>query len=67
MGEHIIYDSEEKDSDIRFEDGKTNLDMELDGNIVIIADLGLWKGRRRGYKITRFRNQSPRHPLCRAG
>lgn len=51
MGEHIIYDSVKKDSDIRFEDEGTNLDMELDGNILVIADLGLWNGRRRGYKI----------------
>lgn len=33
------------------QDEKDNLDIELDNNIVVIADLGLWNGRRRGYKV----------------
>ena len=51
MGKHIIYDSEEQDSDIWFDDEKVNLNKELDTNILVIADLGLWNGRRSGYKI----------------
>ena len=30
---------------------RTNLDIKLDGMIIVIADLGLWNGRRTGYKI----------------
>lgn len=29
----------------------TNLDKSIDGRILAIADLGLWNGRRQGYKI----------------
>lgn len=32
------------------EDERMNLDIELEENIVILADLGLWFGRRDGYK-----------------
>ena len=34
-----------------YEDEKSNLDVYLDNNIVAIADLGLWNGRRSGYNI----------------
>ena len=33
-----------------FEDEKANLDLMLPENIVIFGDLGLWHGRRSGYK-----------------
>ena len=33
------------------EDERANLDIKLDGMIVVIADLGLWNCRRFGYKI----------------
>lgn len=33
------------------EDERTNLDIELDHPIVIFADIGLWFGRRRGYRV----------------
>ena len=29
----------------------SNLDMFLEGNILLIADLGLWNGRKSGYRI----------------
>ena len=32
------------------DDERTNLDIQLDQPILIIADLGLWQGRRMGYK-----------------
>lgn len=35
---------------------KANLNIELDGNIVIIADLGLWNGRRPAYKVLKSCN-----------
>jgi hypothetical protein len=40
----FLYDS-------YFQDELDNLDVELDGRIVAIADLGLWNGRRQGYKV----------------
>lgn len=33
------------------EDARTNLSIQLPGNIIAIADLGLWNGRKNGYKI----------------
>ena len=36
--------------DMYFEDELINLDKELPGNILVIADLGLWNGRRPGYR-----------------
>lgn len=32
-------------------DEKANLNKETDGRILVIADLGLWHGRKQGYKI----------------
>ena len=32
------------------EDERLNLSIQTDGDIVVIADLGLWNGRRQGYK-----------------
>lgn len=32
-------------------DERINLDKKVDGRILLIGDLGLWNGRRRGYKI----------------
>lgn len=34
-----------------FGDEQMNLDKEVDGRILVIADLGLWHGRVSGYKI----------------
>jgi hypothetical protein len=34
-----------------FDDERLNLDKKLDGRILCIADMGLWNGRRSGYKI----------------
>ena len=34
-----------------FDDERANLNIPLDGDILVIADLGLWNGRRQGYKI----------------
>ena len=33
------------------DDERANLNIPLDGDILVIADLGLWNGRRQGYKI----------------
>lgn len=52
--EHIIYDSESETAELDYTDEQTNLDVELDGGygcIICIADLGLWDGRKSGYKM----------------
>ena len=55
MVEHIIYDSWDDTSEdpdgLFFIDECDNLNKELDGRILAIADLGLWNGRHDGYKI----------------
>ena len=33
-----------------FQDEKTNLDIQLNRPILVVGDLGLWNGRRMGYK-----------------
>lgn len=40
-----------EDIDMWFDDEKLNLNKKLDGRILCIADMGLWDGRRTGYKI----------------
>lgn len=47
-----IYD----EIDWSFESGLKNLDVETDGDIIAIASMGLWNGRRTGYKILSKRN-----------
>ena len=37
--------------DMDFNAEISNLDKQLDGRIIAIADMGLWYGRRQGYKI----------------
>ena len=49
--EHSIYNTEDcRDDEFAFDDERRNLDKNLDGRIVVIADLGLWDGRHWGYK-----------------
>lgn len=61
----IEYDSNNEDAiyqymidtnDEYFDDEYVNLDKLVSGRILIIADLGLWDGRRSGYKIINSRN-----------
>lgn len=37
-------------------DERYNLNQEVDGRILVIADLGLWNGRKQGYKIIDSQN-----------
>lgn len=39
------------DIDWNFNDEFNNLDIETDGDIIAITSMGLWNGRRSGYKI----------------
>ena len=46
-----VTDTIYEDIDMWFEDEQSNLFRILDGRILCIADMGLWNGRRSGYKI----------------
>lgn len=47
QAEQFLYSENQAD----FECECSNLDKELDNRIIAIADLGLWDGRRTGYKL----------------
>ena len=49
--EDAIYEWMCETNDEYFEDEYVNLNREVDGRILVIADLGLWNGRKQGYKI----------------
>ena len=46
-----VTDTMYEDIDMWFEDEQSNLYRKLDGRILAIASMGLWNGRRSGYKI----------------
>ena len=46
-----VTDSIYESIDMSFDDEQSNLYRILDGRILAIADMGLWNGRRSGYKI----------------
>ena len=66
MKKHIIYDSnwitekndegEVEDYDFYFDDEVSNLSKELPNRILVIAELHLWNGAFKGYKILEDRN-----------
>lgn len=45
-------------NDEYFSDEQSNLDKNLDGEIVVIGTLGLWDGKKYGYKIIKEKNLS---------
>lgn len=49
--EEAIYEWMCETNDEYFDDEYVNLNKKLDGRILVIADLGLWNGRKQGYKI----------------
>lgn len=49
--EDAIYEWMEETNQLYLDDERCNLDKEVDGRILVIADLGLWNGRHGGYKI----------------
>ncbi|MBO5059170.1 MAG: hypothetical protein J6C10_06755 [Prevotella sp.] len=50
--EHNVTDEEWADEvSLWLDDERANLNKEVNGVIVAFADLGLWHGRRQGYKI----------------
>ena len=46
-----VSDTIYEEIDMWFEDEQSNLYRQLDGRILCIADMGLWNGRRTGYRI----------------
>ena len=54
--EDAIYEWMNETNDMYLDDERCNLNKEIDGRILIIADLGLWNGRKSGYKIIESRN-----------
>ena len=54
--EDEIYEWMNETNDMYLDDERCNLNKEVDGRILIIADLGLWNGRKSGYKIIESRN-----------
>lgn len=50
MAKLIIFSNLEEDS-VDLEDVRRMLDVEVDGRILGIADIGLWNGRKKGYGI----------------
>ena len=54
--ESEIVDFMYQTNDLYLDDERANLQTKLDGDIIIIADLGLWYGRKPAYKILKSRN-----------
>ena len=46
-----LYTFVYEELDRYLDDERMNLDVATDGRILVIADLGLWNGRKQGYKI----------------
>lgn len=51
MDEYELWDYINSTLSIYLDDEHANLNKKTDGRILVIADLGLWHGRRQGYKI----------------
>lgn len=49
--EHNLINYVYNTLNIFLDDERCNLDMQTDGRILVIADLGFWDGRKQGYKI----------------
>lgn len=49
--EEAAYEAAHEANEMYLEDERVNLDIELKNPILVIADLGLWNGRKKGYKI----------------
>ena len=41
----------EEANDMRLDDERENLNIQLNDDILVIANLGLWNGRHSGYKV----------------
>lgn len=46
-----VFDWMHETNDMYLEDERMNLNIDTEGRIICIADIGLWDGRRSGYKL----------------
>lgn len=51
INDEMSYNTCRENIDLYYEDEKINLNKPLHGRVLCIADLGLWNGRRSGYRI----------------
>lgn len=51
VNDHDVYAFAEESLSYQLDDERMNLNVETEGRILAIANLGLWDGRRQGYKI----------------
>ena len=51
ISDEDIYDEANFEVEMNFDDETVNLNKTLNGRVLCIASLGLWNGRRTGYKI----------------
>lgn len=51
VSDEEVYESLNRSKDYEFDDELCNLKKALNGRVLAIADLGLWNGRRQGYKL----------------
>lgn len=51
--DYDIYQWMNETNDLYLDDERANLNKQLDGDIIVFGDLGLWNGRANGYKIAR--------------
>ena len=49
--EDAIYEYMVDTNNQYLDDERMNLNQYVDGRILVVADLGLWQGRRQGYKV----------------
>ena len=51
INDNDLYDWMYETNDMYLEDERMNLNIPTEGRIICIADIGLWDGRRSGYKL----------------
>lgn len=51
INDNDLYDWMYEENDLYLEDERINLNIDTEGRIICIADIGLWDGRRSGYKL----------------
>ena len=56
VNDNEVWDRIYCEIDRSFDDELSNLDVKTEGDIIAIASMGLWNGRRTGYKLLSRRN-----------
>ena len=58
ISDEDVWDRIYNEIDWWFDDEFNNLDIKTENDIIVIASMGLWNGRRTGYKLLNRRNLS---------